>query len=75
MVLGFITVGQRIDMRIVEQALAAITPWETLGADAQIIVFNKFSAWLVVTFLMAQIGVDHAQSNGWNSDKEGQFFP
>lgn len=70
MIFGFITIGQSVNMGVVEQALVTFTPWETLGAYTQVVVFNEFSAWLGVIFYMAQIRVDQAQTNGWNSNEE-----
>lgn len=59
-IFGFITIRQCIFFWVVEQAFVSLTPWETLGANSQIIIFYEFGTWLMVIFLMAQISVQRA---------------
>lgn len=58
-----VTVGQWINMWIVEQRLGAITPWETLCPYAQIFVLDErwLLMWMIFVF---QIAADTSQTDG-----------
>lgn len=58
----------------VEQALLAFSPWESLVSDVQVLVFLEL--WTMHGhLLMLQVGVQHAQTDGGDSDEEWQSFP
>lgn len=75
MIFGLITVGKGIDLGIVEQTARTVSPRETLVALTQIIVLDELGTWDVVGFLVAKVGVDQAQTDGWHCDEEGQSLP
>lgn len=58
-----------------EQAMVAIAPWETLSANSQVLVWDVFWSWLFGMLHMAQIGIDHAQGDGRESNEIGQVTP
>lgn len=68
--LVLIAIGQWVDMGVVEQALVAITPGETLLTATQVIVLDELLARVVVFFLVLQVGIQHAQTDCWQSHKE-----
>jgi hypothetical protein len=58
----------------VEQALGSISPWESLVSDAEILVLDEL--WSVNCHLLVfQVCVQHAQTDGWDGNEEGQAFP
>lgn len=74
-IVGLIAIGQRIQMGIVEQALGSVSPRETLIALVHIIVFDEFGTGQIVRLLVAEIGVDQAQTDSGHRDEEGQTLP
>jgi len=73
--LVLVTVGQGVDMGVVEQALLALSPREALLAAAQVIVLDELLAGLVVVLLVLQVGIQHAQTDGGNGHEERQTLP
>lgn len=60
---------------VMEQASGSVSPWESLSADTQMFVSYKFWTWLFNMLLMPQVCVQHAQTNGWETDQECQSSP
>lgn len=70
-IVRLVTIGQRIDLRIVEQAARSVAPRETLVALAQVLVLDELGAGQIVRLLMAEVRVDQAQTDGGHGDQEG----
>lgn len=62
-------------MWVVEQALVALTPWESLGANAQVVVLDEWWTLVVVLLLVFQVGVQHAEGDCGSSHEEGETLP
>jgi hypothetical protein len=61
-------------MWVVEQALVALAPWESLVSDSEVFVFDELgtvSMWLLVF----QVCVQGDQTNSWEGDEERQALP
>lgn len=54
-----IAVRESVDVGVVEEGLVAITPWESLGANAEVLVGDKLRGVLMITGER----VEHAQTN------------
>lgn len=65
---------QWVDMGIVEQGMVAVSPWEPLGTDAKVLVWDEFWRLMRVPCHL-QVGVQHAETNSWEGDEEGQVAP
>lgn len=73
--LGFIATGQGVHLGVVEQAPGAVSPREALVADAHVVVRNELGPGLAVIGLVAQVRVDHAQSDRGDGHQVGQLLP
>lgn len=71
----FVTGWQSIFDGVVEQAVVSIAPWEWLPADAQVLVRYEFRTWMFRVLDMIQVCIQHAQTDGWETDKECQTSP
>jgi hypothetical protein len=56
-------------MWVVEQALVALSPWESLVSDAQVFVLDELGA-VSMGLLVFQVCVQADQSDGGESDEE-----
>lgn len=73
--LVLITIGQGVNMGVVEQALVALAPRETLLTATQIFVLNELLAGVIVLLLVLQVCVQHAQTDSWHGHEERQTLP
>lgn len=71
----FIAIWQCIHDGVVEQAVVAIAPWESLSANVQMFVCNELWSRLFGVLHVAQVSVDHAQCDGWEANEKGQVTP
>lgn len=58
----------------VEEWLVSIAPWETLGSDAEIFVFDELGS-VHGHLVVLQHGVEADETASWNGDEEWQFLP
>jgi hypothetical protein len=56
-------------MWVVEQALVAFSPWESLVSDSQVFVLDKLGA-VSMGLLVFQVCVQADQSNGGHGNEE-----
>lgn len=72
---NFVAVWQSIGDWVVEQAVLAITPWEGLPADKHVLVRNEFRTRMFRMLNMTQVCVQHAQTDGWETDEKCHTSP
>jgi hypothetical protein len=70
-----ITVGQWVDVWVVEQRLLAIAPWEALVTFAKVVHLDEGWTRRSGMFLVLQVGVQGADQYTGNGHKEGEPFP
>jgi len=74
--LFFPSFGQGVSLGIVKERMIAITPGEAVGADAQIGVWNKFGAMIVMVVLhLKEICVDRGQNDSGTGHVEEHLLP
>lgn len=72
--MSLIAIRKSIHMWVVEKTFVAITPGETLAANAKMGVRDKL--WLLMAVvLLLQECVQHANSNTWKGNHEGEDLP
>lgn len=63
-----------LGLTYMEEAVVAISPWESLGSDSQILVLHELRA-MNCHFLMFQVCIQHAQADGGNCHEQRQALP
>lgn len=71
-----IAVRKGIHFGVVEQGALAISPGETLRADAKVVVLNELGTMeMLHVFLLGKIGVHHANTDGWHRHEQSEVSP
>ena len=71
----FIAIRKGIDMGVMEQRFLSFAPWETLGADAHVIVLDERFTFVVGVLLVGKVAVHAAEDDCWECHEKGQVLP